>query len=64
MLQKTKHTRTKGVAKWVQTFRVMLRYFISNRWESIARVKDISLPILFLSGEKDELIPPRHMKVS
>jgi len=31
-----------------------------NRWDNLAKVKDTHLPILFLTGRNDELIPPKH----
>jgi len=34
--------------------------FLRIHWESIERVKDLTVPLLFLTGEKDELIPPSH----
>mmetsp|Transcript_34196 Transcript_34196/g.42104 ORF Transcript_34196/g.42104 Transcript_34196/m.42104 type:complete len:419 (-) Transcript_34196:28-1284(-) len=43
-------------------FKVFLSYFISNKWLSINKIKDITIPILFLSGLQDELVPPHHMK--
>jgi len=32
------------------------------RWESGERIKDLTLPLLFLAGEKDEMIPPVQMR--
>lgn len=37
-------------------------YLLTNHWESIKRVWRIQTPILFISGMKDELIPPIQMK--
>lgn len=34
----------------------------SNKWNTLELMPNITRPILFLSGEKDELVPPRHMK--
>ena len=45
----------------------ILRYFIKPlviqiHWRSIDRIPQVGVPILFLSGLKDELVPPSHMK--
>merc|ERR1712129_286129 len=47
--------------KFMRGLRVFLTWFITNNWNSAARVKEISLPSLYLSGLKDELIPPSQM---
>lgn len=31
-------------------------------WDNAAIVRRLELPILFIAGEKDELVPPQHMK--
>ncbi len=36
--------------------------FITSMWESKKSIGSITCPILFISGERDELIPPEHMK--
>jgi len=41
-----------------------LRYFkflSKNQWSSEEKVQSLTMPTLFLSGEKDELIPPSMM---
>jgi len=35
---------------------------LANFWPSDARISSVKCPILFISGEQDELIPPAHMK--
>lgn len=40
----------------------ILWFYVSNPWRSIERIKRLRLPILFVSGLKDELIPPAHMR--
>lgn len=37
-------------------------FFLSSHWPNINLIPKIRLPILFLSGLKDELIPPAHMR--
>jgi fermentation-respiration switch protein FrsA (DUF1100 family) len=37
-------------------------YYISNPWRSIVRISKVTKPILFISGLKDQLIPPAHMQ--
>lgn len=41
-------------------FKTLKDRFLRLRWESIERVKDIKVPLLFLTGEQDEMIPPSH----
>ena len=38
-----------------------LMYILDNNWPNEERIKDLKLPILFVSGEEDELIPPEQM---
>ena len=33
-----------------------------NRWNSMGFIKEVKTPILFLSGLRDELVPPEHTK--
>lgn len=44
----------------------VLRYLkwmvLDNYWPSETRISAIRCPILFISGEQDEMIPPEHMK--
>lgn len=35
---------------------------LRNYWPSLERIKKIKVPILFVSGLADELVPPTHMK--
>lgn len=41
-------------------FEVLKQRFLRVKWESIERIKDLEVPLLFLTGEKDEMIPPSH----
>ncbi|KAJ3300492.1 hypothetical protein HDV03_002141 [Kappamyces sp. JEL0829] len=42
----------------------LVRYFCHQRWNSVETIKTIeTIPILFLSGSKDELVPPQQMKL-
>ncbi|CAN8072674.1 unnamed protein product [Agarophyton chilense] len=36
--------------------------FNRNRWDSLSIINEIQVPILFLSGMQDALVPPEHMK--
>lgn len=40
-----------------------LHYYITNPWRSCERIGSISKPILFISGKKDQLIPPAQMRI-
>jgi len=35
---------------------------VTNKWNSLATIKNVRCPILFLSGQRDELVPPRMMQ--
>jgi pimeloyl-ACP methyl ester carboxylesterase len=37
-------------------------FILKNKWPSIDRVKNITVPILFMISEHDELIPYNHME--
>eukprot|EP00753_Platysulcus_tardus_P020443 PLAT8056.2.p1 GENE.PLAT8056.2~~PLAT8056.2.p1 ORF type:complete len:298 (+),score=116.54 PLAT8056.2:1-894(+) len=37
------------------------QYLLTLRWDSLAVVRRLDLPLLFVSGEQDELVPPKHM---
>ncbi|KAI8903522.1 Alpha/Beta hydrolase protein [Gorgonomyces haynaldii] len=39
-----------------------LTWLCHQKWPSIDRIKLVSCPTLFLSGLKDELVPPSHMR--
>jgi len=41
-------------------YEALKKRFLRIHWESIKRVPDITVPLLFLTGEKDEMIPPSH----
>lgn len=34
-----------------------------NNWDSLKRIRSIRLPIMFISGLRDELCPPEHMRI-
>ncbi|KAI8146363.1 Alpha/Beta hydrolase protein [Fennellomyces sp. T-0311] len=38
------------------------KYFLWNHWPSLDRIRRIQAPILFLSSEKDEIVPSEHME--
>ncbi|PXF40249.1 Protein ABHD13 [Gracilariopsis chorda] len=40
----------------------VFRYLSRNRWQSKKRIKNLAIPLLFLSGLKDSYIPPAMMK--
>jgi len=44
-------------------FKSLKERFLRLRWETVERIREIEVPLLFLSGEKDEMIPPWHSKV-
>lgn len=49
--------------KWCHDLlRVFLKFFMTSHWHSIAHAKDLTRPILFLSGLIDELVPPEQMQ--
>lgn len=43
-------------------FRTFLRWFLRSPWDSLSLMPRIRIPTLFLSGLKDELIPPEQMR--
>lgn len=40
----------------------LLSFLSRNRYESHAAIAKVTAPILFLSGQQDELVPPRMMR--
>jgi pimeloyl-ACP methyl ester carboxylesterase len=46
------------VLRWLRPFKFLSR----NRWSSKTTVSQLTMPILYLSGEKDELVPAWMMK--
>ena len=38
------------------------KYFLWNHWPSLTCIGRIQAPILFLSSDKDEIVPPEHME--
>lgn len=49
------------VLKWL-TRLGFLKRMNKNRWSSIERVAKVEIPMLFLSGLKDDVVPPSHMQ--
>eukprot|EP00244_Chara_vulgaris_P002792 TRINITY_DN14933_c0_g3_i2.p1 TRINITY_DN14933_c0_g3~~TRINITY_DN14933_c0_g3_i2.p1 ORF type:complete len:127 (-),score=9.47 TRINITY_DN14933_c0_g3_i2:164-505(-) len=39
-----------------------LNFLVRSQWRSVDAIEQIREPILFISGLKDEMIPPSHMK--
>ena len=35
---------------------------LENKWQNIEKIENVNCPILFLSGAKDNIVPPSHMK--
>lgn len=44
----------------ILAFKSLKQRFLRVKWESIERIKSLEVPLLFLTGEKDEMIPPWH----
>jgi len=42
-------------------FSILKKNFLRLKWETEKTISQIKVPILFLSGEKDELVPAGHM---
>ena len=40
----------------------IFNFLVRSPWNTIDIISNISEPILFLSGSKDEMVPPAHMK--
>ena len=38
-----------------------LHFLLRNRWDSDRRIARLTVPVLFIVGEQDELVPPAHM---
>jgi len=41
-------------------FKFLKDRFLRLRWESFERIKELEVPLLFLTGQQDEMIPPSH----
>mmetsp|Transcript_50713 Transcript_50713/g.91477 ORF Transcript_50713/g.91477 Transcript_50713/m.91477 type:complete len:334 (-) Transcript_50713:30-1031(-) len=46
----------------IVAFKSLKDRFLRLRWYSIDRIPDVEVPFLFISGQKDELIPTWHME--
>jgi fermentation-respiration switch protein FrsA (DUF1100 family) len=42
--------------------KALLPFYLTNHWSSEAKIGAVATPILFISGLKDELIPPPQME--
>jgi len=40
----------------------LFKPMISSKWPSVETIRKVTAPVLFISGQKDELVPPSHMK--
>jgi fermentation-respiration switch protein FrsA (DUF1100 family) len=38
-----------------------VKFLATNKWNSLQVIEKVYVPILFLSGAKDQLVPPKHM---
>jgi pimeloyl-ACP methyl ester carboxylesterase len=54
--EKMQFKRSLKVIQW------FLYFYLTSHWPSVDLIKKIRVPILFMSGLQDELIPPEHMK--
>jgi len=43
-------------------FKSLKARFLRLRWETVNRIATVQVPFLFLTGEKDEMIPPWHSR--
>jgi len=48
------------VLKYAKYIRRVLQLFLTNHWRTDTRVGSIHVPLMFISGLADELIPPSH----
>lgn len=39
---------------------IPIAWFVSNKFDSLSRVQHLNVPILFIHGEQDQIIPPTH----
>jgi len=46
----------------ILAFESLKARFLRLRWETVNRITTVQVPFLFLTGEKDEMIPPWHSK--
>jgi fermentation-respiration switch protein FrsA (DUF1100 family) len=51
-----------GVRRGHTLAKAFLYFFLTNRWPNLDLIRKIKIPILFISGLADELIPPSHMQ--
>jgi pimeloyl-ACP methyl ester carboxylesterase len=55
LFQKLKVTRCHGL------LRPFLNVFLTSKWDTISKMRRLTCPVFFVSGAKDELIPPAQM---
>ena len=60
-------TSTKSMANTMPMFKKVPGFIIDiglsvNSWNSKDRIKDIKIPVLYISGLKDRVVPPKFMK--
>uniref|UniRef100_A0A7C8ZNB5 Peptidase S9 prolyl oligopeptidase catalytic domain-containing protein n=1 Tax=Opuntia streptacantha TaxID=393608 RepID=A0A7C8ZNB5_OPUST len=41
----------------------ILNFLVRSRWSTIDIISQVKQPILFISGSRDEMVPPAHMKM-
>ena len=46
--------------RWISPFK---EYVLKIKWDSDAKIQSLEHPILFISGDSDQLVPPFHMKM-
>jgi fermentation-respiration switch protein FrsA (DUF1100 family) len=46
--------------KYMSFARLVLRLYLTSHWKTDARASSIRVPVMFISGLADELIPPAH----
>mmetsp|Transcript_98256 Transcript_98256/g.204931 ORF Transcript_98256/g.204931 Transcript_98256/m.204931 type:complete len:388 (-) Transcript_98256:118-1281(-) len=43
-------------------FQSLKERFLRIKWESVERIADLEVPLLFLTGAQDEIVPPTHSR--
>ncbi len=56
LILETPFTSIKELAKFLYPF-LPLGYIIQTKYDSIAKMKDVEVPLLIIHGDKDELVP-------
>jgi len=55
-------TSLPDVTRALMPFLGPFTWAIRDRWNNVQRIKDLTVPILFISGRNDELVPPMQME--